>query len=141
MSARLLTSSILRAARPRASYHVRTPQRTLFGIGAKPEPPTAGASPMDGPRPEVTKMARMLADKPDVVNAIMKFSKVMEEAGVPMTGKLPGPIQLMKLAGNVKFKEAFLDLQTELERAGIDIRSKELQDQMMKVAKELPRSE
>jgi len=39
-------------------------------------------------------------------------------------GKLPGPMQLMKLAGNSKFREAYAEVESELQKSGVDMRSK-----------------
>lgn len=37
---------------------------------------------------------------------------------------MPGPMQLLKLANNAKFKEAYAQAQLEIKKAGIDIESK-----------------
>jgi hypothetical protein len=37
---------------------------------------------------------------------------------------MPGPMQIFKLAKNPKFMEAYAKAQLELEKAGVDIRSK-----------------
>ncbi|KAJ7431282.1 hypothetical protein B0H11DRAFT_1967616, partial [Mycena galericulata] len=142
MSARLFTSFILRSARPRALYHVLPPRRTLFGLGSKPPTSPPGTPAID--EAELLKTTQMVQnmfqDKPDVVNAIIKFAKVMEESGVGISsGQMPGPMQLMKLAGNPKFREAYAEVEVELKKSGIDMRSKEFLDEMMKFTKQLPR--
>jgi hypothetical protein len=40
------------------------------------------------------------------------------------SGKMPGPMQLLKLANNPKFKEAYAQVQIEFQKAGIDMQSK-----------------
>lgn len=40
------------------------------------------------------------------------------------SGQMPGPMQFFKLAKDPKFQEAFRQVETELVKAGIDIRSK-----------------
>ncbi|KAJ6599264.1 hypothetical protein DFH09DRAFT_1130568 [Mycena vulgaris] len=161
MSARIFTSSVLRSARPLAVYHAHLPRRTLFGFGAKPPSPPSGTPPIDEAELAKTKemVQGMFKDKPDAVNAVIKFAKVMEESGLRRATRLlarsvdehffqglqylpvkcPGPIQLMKLATNPKFRDAYKQVQDELKNAGVDISSKEFIDEMMKVAKQLPR--
>ncbi|KAJ6539142.1 hypothetical protein B0H19DRAFT_1269494 [Mycena capillaripes] len=143
MSARIFTSSILRSARPRALYHARLPRRTLFGLGSKPQPPATAELP-ELDEAELAKTAEwaqnMFKDKPDAINAIVNVAKVMEESGVAISsGQMPGPMQLLKLANNPKFKEAYAQAQLEFQKAGIDIQSKEIVEQMMKLVKQLPR--
>ncbi|KAJ7127619.1 WD40-repeat-containing domain protein [Mycena epipterygia] len=131
MSARILTST-LRSARPFAPHHVHILRRTLFGPFGKPPPPPPPPAPVAKTaldEPELAKTKQMVKDlfkdKPDAVNAIVKFAKVMEESGVDVSaGKLPGPMQLMKLAGNSKFREAYAEVESELQKSGVDMRSK-----------------
>ncbi|KAJ7499125.1 hypothetical protein FB451DRAFT_1204314 [Mycena latifolia] len=142
MSARIFTSSVLRRARPLAIYHAHLPHRTLFGFGAKPPPPAPDTPAID--QAELAKTKRvvegMFKDKPEAINAIVKFGKVLEESGVKLSsGQMPGPVQLMKLASNEKFREAYSEVQAELKNSGIDIGSKEFLDQVMKLVKQLPR--
>ncbi|KAJ7638616.1 hypothetical protein FB45DRAFT_406913 [Roridomyces roridus] len=135
MSARLFTSSILRSARPRI-LHASPPRRTFFG---KPKSPPAAINEAD--LAKTNEMVKnMLMDKPDAVNALLKFTQALEDAGVPISaGQMPGPMQMLKLAGNKKFVAAATELQAELSKAGIDIRSKEFMDQMMTIVKQMPR--
>ncbi|KAJ7095193.1 hypothetical protein B0H15DRAFT_96467 [Mycena belliarum] len=142
MSARLFTLSALRCARPTAPQQARLPRRNLFGFGAKPQAPAPRAPPVDEAELAKTKqmVQEIFRDKPDAVNAIIKFTKVMEESGVAIsTGQMPGPMQLLKLASNTKFREAYAEVEAELKSSGVDIRSKEFVDEMMKLAKQLPR--
>ncbi|KAF7301454.1 hypothetical protein MIND_00710700 [Mycena indigotica] len=121
----ILPTILRRVAAPRTRLHIH--RRTLFGIGEKPEPPT----PQLGPRFEDTarQAQQLFADKPEAVEAIVKFAKVMEESGVAVTaGKMPGPMQLLKLAKNPKFHEAYREVESELGKAGIDVKSKEFMD-------------
>ncbi|KAJ7117394.1 hypothetical protein C8R43DRAFT_106823 [Mycena crocata] len=141
MSARIFTSSVLRSARPLARPPVlRLQRRSLFGFGSTPKPPTAKDEGLEIDQAELAKTSEqfkdIFRDKPEAVNAVRKFAKVMEESGVPIsTGKMPGPMQLMKLAANPKFREAYAEVQSEFSKAGIDINSKEFTDSMMKIVK------
>jgi hypothetical protein len=89
MSARILkfTSSILRSNRPRGLYHARTPRRTLFGLGSKLQPSATATPELD--EAEIAKATEwaqsMFKDKPDAVNAVINFAKVMEESGLRIT--------------------------------------------------------
>ncbi|KAJ7276190.1 hypothetical protein B0H12DRAFT_1227367 [Mycena haematopus] len=136
MAARF-TTSLLRNARPRALYHARLSQRTLFGLGAKPQLP-AGTPPLDEAElAKTTEWAQNLfKDKPDAVKAVLNVAKIMEESGVSISaGQMPNPLQLLKLAKNPKFMEAYAEAQREFKNAGIDMQSKELVEQMMKIIK------
>ncbi|KAF7352971.1 hypothetical protein MVEN_01264500 [Mycena venus] len=140
--ARIFATSLLRSARPRVLGYAHLSRRTIFGLGSKPQPPVAGTPALDEAElAKTTEWAQNLfKDKPDAINAIINVAKVMEESGVNISaGQMPGPMQLLKLANNPKFKEAYAQAQLEFEKAGIDIQSKEMVDQMMKIVKQLPR--
>ncbi|KAJ7699884.1 hypothetical protein B0H17DRAFT_1047518 [Mycena rosella] len=125
MSARTFTFSVLRRARPLAVFHAHLPRRTMWGFGDKPQqPPPAFEPPTIDPATKL-RVQNMFKDKPDAVNALVKFVQVMEDSGVKVTaGRMPGPMQLFKLSVNPKFKEAYAEVQAELQKAGIDINSK-----------------
>ncbi|KAF8211341.1 hypothetical protein K438DRAFT_1807144 [Mycena galopus ATCC 62051] len=141
MSARIFTS-LLRSARPRPLCHTRLSRRTLFGFGSsKPQPPAAEGSPLDDAElAKANEWAQtVFKDKPDAVNAVRNIAMIMEESGVQISaGQMPGPMQLLKLANNPKFMEAYRAAQAEFAKAGIDIQSKELVEQMMKIIKKRP---
>ncbi|KAF7313631.1 hypothetical protein HMN09_00519500 [Mycena chlorophos] len=128
----MLFPVLLRRAGPRAAQPlIRAPRRTIFGFGgSKPEVPTPAKSISKEDFAKSTQQAQdFFKDKPDAVNAIVKFAKVLEESGVSVsTGKMPGPTQLMKLAKNPKFFEAYGEVQKELAKAGVDVQSKEFMD-------------
>ncbi|KAF7355133.1 hypothetical protein MSAN_01428900 [Mycena sanguinolenta] len=130
---RQFTSTLLRSARPRPLYHARVSQRTLFGLGSKP---AVGTPPLSEEElAKTTEWAQNLfKDKPDAVKAVIKVATVMEELGVQISaGQMPNPLQLLKLAKNPKFMEAYTEAQQEFKKAGIDMQSKELVEQMMKI--------
>ncbi|KAJ7228868.1 hypothetical protein GGX14DRAFT_538911 [Mycena pura] len=133
MYTRIFTSSVfLRRARPCTLHHANLVRRTLFGLGPKPQPPVAGNAALD--EENANKMQELFQDKPDAVRAIVNFARVMEDSGVSVSsGQMPGPMQLFKLAKDPKFQDAYRQVETELAKAGIDIRSKEFLD----VAKQL----
>ncbi|KAJ7667795.1 hypothetical protein DFH06DRAFT_229226 [Mycena polygramma] len=139
MSVRLFTS--LRSVRHRTLF-TSLPRRTLFNLGSKPQPPVPGTPALDEAElAKTTEWAQnMFKDKPDAVSAILNVAKVMEESGIAISaGQMPGPMQLLKLANNPKFKEAYAQAQIEFEKAGIDMQSKEMAEQLMKLVKQLPR--
>ncbi|KAK7061542.1 hypothetical protein R3P38DRAFT_2830069 [Favolaschia claudopus] len=147
MNARIFAATFLRSARRRPASNLSSfSRRTLFNFGSKPPPQTPVVEETQPPLDdaELAKTAEwaqnLFHDKPDAMNAVINFAKVMEESGVAISaGQMPGPLQLMKLARNPKFKEAFEQVQVEFHKAGIDIQSKEMVDQMMKLVKQLPR--
>jgi hypothetical protein len=90
MSARIFqfTSSALRTSRPRAVYYARLPCRNLWGFGPKqPEPPASSTPAVDEEELAKTKklVENMFKDKPEAVNAVVKFAKIMEESGLRLT--------------------------------------------------------
>ncbi|KAJ7068079.1 hypothetical protein C8F01DRAFT_1116791 [Mycena amicta] len=118
----MFLSAAIRAA-PRKPTFIAA-RRTLFGLGPKAQPPDAAT---DEQFDKTARQAHQLFDdQPEAVRAIVAFAKIMEASGVQVSaGKMPGPMQLLQLAKNPKFHEAYREVESELGKAGIDIRSKE----------------
>ncbi|KAJ6629186.1 hypothetical protein B0H10DRAFT_1988382 [Mycena sp. CBHHK59/15] len=126
--------AVLRSARPLPVYRYCPPRRTLSGLGSKPQPPATPEKPTVDDAELQETMNLLFKDKPDAVKAVVKFAGVMSELGVSVTsGEWPGPMQLMKLAANPKFRAAFAEVDAELKKAGVDARSKEFGEKMMKL--------
>ncbi|KAJ7781469.1 hypothetical protein B0H16DRAFT_1710671 [Mycena metata] len=143
MSVRIVASSVLRTARQgaRPAVYSHLPRRTLFGIGSTPQPPATPTTLNEAELAQTQEWAkRTFQNNPEVVDSILNFAKIMEEEGIEISaGKMPGPLQLMKLARNPKFVEAARKTEEECAKAGIDLRSKEMLEQMMKLVNSLPR--
>ncbi|KAJ7283800.1 hypothetical protein C8J57DRAFT_1293615 [Mycena rebaudengoi] len=140
-----LSTRILASSRPSVIHHVHIPRRTIFGIGEKPKPQPPAAPAAENPvindadLQKTTQLVQSLfQDKPKAVEAVVKFTTVMQELGVDVAGgRMPGPMQLMKLATNSKFREAYAEVDSELKKAGINVQDKEFLAEMTKLTKQL----
>ncbi|TFK43138.1 hypothetical protein BDQ12DRAFT_674463 [Crucibulum laeve] len=103
----------------------------------------ARASESTGPDPKLlaalrkTTFVRKLADSPKALEALMNFTKIMHEKGVDLaSGKPPSGMQMMRLAANSEFREAASTMVEELKKAGVDLKSKEVMEELMSVKKD-----
>ncbi|CAK5276016.1 unnamed protein product [Mycena citricolor] len=133
MFSRTLITSTLRGQRLRSSRAV-IPRRTFFGLGGNKD---SSAIAPAATEQTLRDFQTALQGKPQLLQALKNFAALLENEGISVSsGKMPGPLQLMKLAKNPQFLQSYGQLEAELKSAGIDVRSKEF----LKVAQQMMNS-
>lgn len=83
-----------------------------------------------------TGLFNKLANHPEAAVALQDLAKVLQEKGIDLTtGKPPSTLQMIKLASNAEFRAAAKRVEEELQKAGVDLRSKEVLQEMMDLMK------
>jgi hypothetical protein len=140
---RLLAIATIRSVRPFLRFSHQQPHfRRNFSITPYPqaaENPNAFITAFKN-----TTVFQKLADKPDALRALTQFAKLMQDQGVchvPImllhcknligkagidfaSGKPPSTLQMMKLAANSEFREGAKRVVEEMQKAGVDLKSK-----------------
>ncbi|KAF7776395.1 hypothetical protein Agabi119p4_4788 [Agaricus bisporus var. burnettii] len=111
-------------SRPRRAFHWAVPRRTV-----QDKQPLIDAF-------RQTTLFQKLAGHPEAVYALEDFAKLMQAKGLDFSsGKPPSPLQMLKLASNSEFRESAKRVGEELQKAGVDMQSKELMQEMMELMK------
>lgn len=85
-----------------------------------------------------TSLFKKLADKPEALQALDRFSKLLRKAGIDTTsGKQPSKMQLINLASNAEFRESARNVAEELQKAGVDLHSREVMEEVMNLKNKL----
>ncbi|TLD24150.1 hypothetical protein PspLS_06369 [Pyricularia sp. CBS 133598] len=84
--------------------------------------------------PWVKEATGKIAQSPDAVNAIMEFEQVLKAKGYDFrAGQQPSKLQMMKLMMDSEFRQAMLKLAEEMQKAGIDGNSPQMQEMMKRM--------
>jgi len=79
-----------------------------------------------------TSLYKQLSSNPEAVKSVENLYHVMKEAGVSLeTGKPPSNMQMMRLAMNRKFMKTFKTCMEEFQKAGIDLKSDGVMEEIM----------
>ncbi|KAF8665753.1 hypothetical protein AX16_000201 [Volvariella volvacea WC 439] len=136
---RVLVIPALKTARPifysslQHAYSGRRPFSSTLATRAS-EPPETFVTAFRN-----TSLFRKLADKPEALEALQNFAKLLQDAGVDLTSrKQPSTLQMIKLAANSEFREGAQRVAEEMQKAGIDLKSKEVMEEIMNLKSKLP---
>ncbi|KAJ3564349.1 hypothetical protein NP233_g8347 [Leucocoprinus birnbaumii] len=81
-----------------------------------------------------TSLYSKLSQHPDALAALSDFAKLLQDKGIDLsTGKPPSTLQMIKLASNADFREATKRVGEELQKAGVDLQSKAVMQEMMEL--------
>ncbi|KAF9534433.1 hypothetical protein CPB83DRAFT_902355 [Crepidotus variabilis] len=75
---------------------------------------------------------KKIAQHSAALEAMQKFAGVMQKLEA---GKQPGPLQMMKLVANSEFREASKTMAEEFKKAGVDLTSPDVVEEMKSIAK------
>ncbi|KDQ64682.1 hypothetical protein JAAARDRAFT_187988 [Jaapia argillacea MUCL 33604] len=82
-----------------------------------------------------TTLFEKIADKPEVLQALQDFAVLLQKHGIDASsGKPPSTTQMLRLAANSEFREGASRVAKALQDAGIDVRSKEAMQELIKAA-------
>ncbi|KAG6911659.1 hypothetical protein DXG01_007909 [Tephrocybe rancida] len=82
-----------------------------------------------------TDTFKKLANHPEAFNAIRAMMDALQEAGVDVTSGQPSALKMAKLMMNSKFREQVKLVAEEMKKAGVDLSSKEVMDEMLALKK------
>ncbi|KAF8076187.1 hypothetical protein FPV67DRAFT_1470660 [Lyophyllum atratum] len=83
-----------------------------------------------------TAVFKKLASHPEAIKALEDLTRMLQEAGVDLTsGKKPSTLKMAKLAMNSRFREQMKKMAEEMNKAGVDFNSKEVQDEILALKK------
>ncbi|KAF8897347.1 hypothetical protein BD779DRAFT_1490324 [Infundibulicybe gibba] len=141
-SLQVIAVATLRNARPLLQYsYQRPPPQFRRPFSATPHPQAS-----ENPEAFITafkntSIFKKLADKPEALVALEEFARLLQSSGVDLSsGKRPSTLQMLKLASNSEFRTGAQRVVEELQKAGVDFKSKEIMDEMMNLSKRPPGS-
>lgn len=97
--------------------------------------PPAGATPYNlstfTSALQKTAIFQKIADHPQAIAALQEFACILQRDGIDLTCGQPSVFKIMKLAANSDFKNAMKRVSEELQKAGIDISSPEVMNELL----------
>ncbi|KAI6134875.1 hypothetical protein EV401DRAFT_863092, partial [Pisolithus croceorrhizus] len=78
-----------------------------------------------------TSIFRKIADKPEALTALRDFAALLKDKGIDPTAGPPSVTQMMRLAANSDFRLAAQRVVTELQSAGVDLKSQDVIQELM----------
>ncbi|KAF9013349.1 hypothetical protein BDQ17DRAFT_1419508 [Cyathus striatus] len=82
---------------------------------------------------KTSPVVKKMVENPEVMEALKDLHKFLQSNGIPI-GK-PSAFQMIKLAANSDFRAAASRLMEEMQKAGIDVKSKEVLNEIMSISK------
>ncbi|KAI6047341.1 hypothetical protein EDC04DRAFT_2622892 [Pisolithus marmoratus] len=82
-----------------------------------------------------TSIFRKVADKPEALIALRDFAALLKDKGVDPTAGPPSVTQMLRLAANSDFRSAAQRVVTELQNAGVDLKSQDVLQELTALSK------
>ncbi|KAI6164705.1 hypothetical protein EDD17DRAFT_1557509 [Pisolithus thermaeus] len=76
-----------------------------------------------------------IADKPEALTALRDFAALLKDKGIDPTAGPPSVTQMLRLAANSDFRLAAQRVVTELQSAGVDLKSQDVMQELMALSK------
>jgi len=140
-SSRLLAVPLLRSARSGTQTTLQL-HRPRYHRSFSVSPPTR-ANPAPDHLTEFTaalqktSIWKKLANHPDAIVALQDFGRALQNAGVDPTLGKPSTFKMLKLAANPEFRASITRVTEEMKKAGVDLTSPEVMEEVMKLQKYL----
>ncbi|TFY72096.1 hypothetical protein EVG20_g893 [Dentipellis fragilis] len=85
-----------------------------------------------------TELFHKIADKPNALKALSDLAELVKEMGIDITSSTPpSNIQMFRLATNRRFTRAVKNVMSELQNAGLDMRTESAMQELMNLTKEV----
>lgn len=84
-----------------------------------------------------TSLWKKLANYPDAIAVIEDFGRVLQKGGVDPSAGRPSTFKIMKLATNPEFRASLKRVKEEMEKAGLDLNSPAVLEEVMNLQKTL----
>lgn len=78
---------------------------------------------------------RRIADKPEALTALRDFVALLKDKGIDPTTGPPSVTQTLRLAASSDFRLAVQRVVTELQSAGVDLKSQDVMQELMALSK------
>ncbi|KAG6832980.1 hypothetical protein H0H92_004864 [Tricholoma furcatifolium] len=79
-----------------------------------------------------TSLFKKLVNHPEAISAIRETVGILQDSGIDVTsGAQPSAFKMAKLMMNSRFREQVKKMAEEMQKAGIDVNSKEVMDEIV----------
>lgn len=82
-----------------------------------------------------TPIFRKIADKPEALIALRDLAALLRHKGIDPTAGPPSVTQMLRLAASSDFRSAAQRVVTELQNAGVDLKSQDVMQELMALSK------